>query len=125
MKRNDSKALARAKRMYERLKDCPLIKKKDGKWRACESITEFLSLKWVKIHKNTSAKKLVYDKLDAKNENRKERYSEKKIIEEGIQEYDNKYYEYSCPNCEFYDKGFCTRKGIYVKDNPICEHFRD
>ena len=123
MKRNESKALARAKRMYERLKDCPLIKKKDGKWRACESITEFLSLKWVKIRKNTSAKKLVYDKLDAKNENRKERHSEKKVIEEGIQEYNNQ--ELSYPNCEFYDYGFCAKKGVYVKDYPICEHFRD
>ena len=32
MKRNESKALARAKRMYERLKDVPLIKKANGKW---------------------------------------------------------------------------------------------
>ena len=47
MKRNESKALARAKRMYERLKDYPLIKKANGKWRACESITEFLSLKCI------------------------------------------------------------------------------
>ena len=125
MKRNESKALARAKRMYERLKDVPLIKKTNGKWRACESITEFLSLKWVKIFKNTSEKRFVSDKLDMKNKNRKERHSKKKIIEEGIQEYNDQYYEPSCPDCEFYDHGFCTGKGAYVEDFPICEEFRD
>ena len=111
--------------MYERLKDVPLIKKANGKWRACESITEFLSLKWVKIFKNTSEKRFVSDKLDMKQKNRKERHSKKKIIEEGIQEYNDQYYEPSCPDCEFYDHGFCTEKGSYVEDFPICEEFRD
>ena len=74
MKRNDSRAVARLKRMYKRLKDYPLIKKKDGKWRACESITEFLSLKWAKVFKNTgSYTKGMSEKLDAKQKNRKER----------------------------------------------------
>ena len=126
MKRNDSRAIARLKRMYKRLKDYPLIKKKDGKWRACESITEFLSLKWAKVFKNTgSYTKGMSEKLDAKQKNRKERHSEKKIIEEGIQEYNDQYYEPSCPDCEFYDHGFCTEKGAYVEDFPICEEFRD
>ena len=122
MKRNESKALARAKRMYERLKDVPLIKKANGKWRACESITEFLSLKWVKIFKNTSEKRFVSDKLDMKNKNRKERYSEKKVIEEGIQEYNSRYDE-TCGNCEFFETPQC--KNTVYKDDKICEDFRD
>ena len=124
MKRNESKALARAKRMYERLKDVPLIKKANGKWRACESITEFLSLKWVKIFKNTSEKRFVSDKLDMKNKNRKERHSEKKIIEEGIQEYNSMMEpHYTCGNCEFFETPQC--KETVYPDDEICEDFRD
>ena len=122
MKRNESKALARAKRMYERLKDVPLIKKANGKWRACESITEFLSLKWVKIFKNTSEKRFMSDKLDMKQKNRKERYSEKKVIEEGIQEYNSRYDE-TCGDCEFFETPQC--KDTVYKDDKICEDFRD
>ena len=125
MKRNESKALARAKRMYERLKDVPLIKKANGKWRACESITEFLSLKWVKIFKNTSEKRFVSDKLDMKNKNRKERHSKKKIIEEGIQEYENRYDEYYCPQCVHCVEGYCTEKHKWINDNDYCEDFFD
>lgn len=124
MKRNESKALARAKRMYERLKDVPLIKKANGKWRACESITEFLSLRWVKIFKNTSEKRFVSDKLDMKQKNRKERHSEKKVIEEGIQEYNSRYDEnYTCSNCEFFETSQC--KETVYPDDEICENFRD
>lgn len=110
MKRNESKALARAKRMYERLKDAHLIKTANGKWRACESITEFLSLKWVKIFKNTSEKRCISNKLDMKNKNRKERHSKKKIIEEGIQEYESRYDEYYCPQCMHCIEGYCVEK---------------
>ena len=125
MKRNDSRAIARLKRMYREFKDNLFIK--DGKkWRPCESITEFLELRWVKKLKNTgSIERHPLDKLDAKQKNRKERHSEKKIIEEGIQEYNNQNYESSCPDCEFYDHGFCIEKGTYVEDFPICEEYRD
>ena len=123
MKRNDSRAIARLKRMYKRLKDYPLIKKKDGKWRACESITEFLSLKWAKVFKNTgSYTRGVSDKLDAKQKNRKERYSEKKQIQEGIEEYNTRYDE-TCGDCEFFETPQC--KNTVYKDDNICENFRD
>ena len=122
MKRNESKALARAKRMYERLKGASLVKTANGKWRACESITEFLSLKWVKIFKNTSEKRFVSDKLDMKQKNRKERHSEKKVIEEGIQEYNSRYDE-TCGDCEFFETPQC--KDTVYKDDKICEDFRD
>ena len=125
MKKNDSRAIARLKRMYREFKDGLFIK--DGKkWRPCESITEFLELRWVKKLKNTgSIERHPLDKLDAKQKNRKERHSKKKIVEEGIQEYNNQDYEPSCPDCEFYDHGFCTEKEAYVEDFPICEEFRD
>lgn len=125
MKKNDSRAIARLKRMYREFKDNLFVR--DGKkWRPCESITEFLELKWVKKLKNTgSIERHPLDKLDAKQKNRKERHSKKKIIEEGIQEYNNQDYEPSCPECEFYDYGFCAEKGAYVEDFPICEEFRD
>lgn len=124
MKRNESKALARAKRMYERLKGASLVKTANGKWRACESITEFLSLKWVKIFKNTSEKRCISDKLDAKQKNRKERHSEKKVIEEGIQEYNSRYDEnYTCNDCEFFKTAQC--KGAVYQDDELYEYFRD
>ena len=122
MKRNDSRAIARLKRMYREFKDGLFIK--DGKkWRPCESITEFLELKWVKKLKNTgSIERHPLDKLDAKQKNRKERHSEKKIIEEGIQEYNSRYDE-TCGNCEFFETPQC--KNTVYKDDKICENFRD
>ena len=100
MKRNDSRAIARLKRMYREFKDNLFVK--DGKkWRPCESITEFLELKWVKKLKNTgSIERHPLDKLDAKQKNRKERYSEKKQIQEGIEEYTDMS-KYDCSSCMF------------------------
>lgn len=122
MKRNDSRAIARLKRMYREFKDNLFIK--DGKkWRPCESITEFLELRWVKKLKNTgSIERHPLDKLDAKQKNRKERHSEKKVIEEGIQEYNSRYDE-TCGNCEFFETPQC--KNTVYKDDKICEDFRD
>ena len=122
MKRNDSRAVARLKRMYRVFKDNLFIK--DGKkWRPCESITEFLELRWVKKLKNTgSIERHPLDKLDAKQKNRKERHSEKKVIEEGIQEYNSRYDE-TCGNCEFFETPQC--KNTVYKDDSICEDFRD
>lgn len=128
MKRNDSRAIARLKRMYREFKDNLFVK--DGKkWRPCESITEFLELKWVKKLKNTgSIERHPLDKLDAKQKNRKERYSEKKQIQEGIEEYNTRYDEnYSCGNCEFFNIDSCSlykNETIYA-DDEICENFRD
>ena len=122
MKRNDSRAIARLKRMYREFKDNLFVK--DGKkWRPCESITEFLELKWVKKLKNTgSIERHPLDKLDAKQKNRKERYSEKKQIQEGIEEYNTRYDE-TCGNCEFFETPQC--KNTVYKDDNICENFRD
>ena len=124
MKRNDSRAIARLKRMYRVFKDGLFIK--DGKkWRPCESVTEFLELKWVKKLKNKSGfDKHPSEKLDAKQKNRKERHSEKKVIEEGIQEYNSRYDEnYTCSNCEFFETSQC--KETVYPDDEICENFRD
>ena len=122
MKRNDSRAIARLKRMYREFRDNLFVK--DGKkWRPCESITEFLELKWVKKLKNTgSIERHPLDKLDAKQKNRKERYSEKKQIQEGIEEYNTRYDE-TCGNCEFFGTPQC--KNTVYKDDNICENFRD
>lgn len=100
MKKNDSRAIARLKRMYREFKDNLFIK--DGnKWRPCESITEFLELKWVKRLKNTgSLGKHPLDKLDAKLKNKRERYSEKKQVQEGIEEYEMRFDEgFYCYEC--------------------------
>lgn len=128
MKRNDSRAIARLKRMYRVFKDNLFIK--DGKkWRPCESITEFLELRWVKKLKNTgSIERHPLDKLDAKQKNRKERHSEKKVIEEGIQEYDSRFDEddFVCGNCEWYRKEGCLETGDNVyADDPACKEYRD
>lgn len=128
MKRNDFRAIARLKRMYGEFRDNLFIK--DGKkWRPCESITEFLSLKWVKKLKNTgSIERHPLDKLDAKQKNRKERYSEKKQIQEGIEEYNTRYDEnYVCGNCEFFNIDNCLlhKNETVCADDEICKDFRD
>ena len=125
MKRNDSRAIARLKRMYREFKDNLFVR--DGKkWRPCESITEFLELKWVKKLKNTgSIEKHPLDKLDAKRKNRKERHSEKKQIQEGIEEYNTRYDEYTCSNCEHNVEGYCIDKKEWVYNQEICKDFRD
>ena len=127
MKRNDSRAIARLKRMYQMFKDSLFVK--DGKkWRPCESITEFLNLDWVKRLKNTSSLgKHPLEKLDAKQKNRKERYSEKKQIQEGIEEYDSRYDDdYTCGNCIFFDLKGCNKHNISVyRDDEICKDFMD
>ena len=125
MKKNDYRALARIKRMYREFKDNLFIK--DGKrWRPCESITEFLELKWVKKLKNTgSIERHPLDKLDAKQKNRRERYSERKQIKEGIEEYNNRYDEYICSNCEYNAEGYCINKKEWIYDQEICKEFRD
>lgn len=128
MKRNDSRAIARLKRMYESFRGGLFVK--DGKgWRPCESITEFLSLKWVKKLKNVSSfEKHPLEKLDAKQKNKKERYSEKKQIKEGIEEYNSRYDEYySCGDCEFFNIDNCAfhkNEVVYADDN-ICKDFSD
>lgn len=125
MKRNDSRAIARLKRMYREFKDNLFVK--DGKkWRPCESITEFLELKWVKKLKNTgSIERHPLDKLDAKQKNRRERHSEKKQIQEGIEEYNTRYDKYTCSNCEHNIEGYCIDKKEWVYDQEICKDFRD
>lgn len=125
MKRNDSRAIARLKRMYREFRDNLFVK--DGKkWRPCESITEFLELKWVKKLKNTgSIERHPLDKLDAKQKNRRERHSEKKQIQEGIEEYNTRYDEYTCSNCEHNVEGYCINKKEWVYDQEICKDFRD
>lgn len=125
MKRNDSRAIARLKRMYGMFKDNLFVK--DGKkWRPCESITEFLSLKWVKKLKNTgSFERHPLDKLDAKQKNRRERYSEKKQIQEGIEEY-NTPYEDTCNDCEWHKNLECTLHNVEAfPDDKACVEFRD
>lgn len=125
MKKNDSRAIARIKRMYREFKDNLFIK--DGKrWRPCESITEFLELKWVKKLRNTgSIERHPLDKLDAKQKNRRERYSERKQIKEGIEEYNTRYDKYTCSNCEHNVEGYCIDKKEWVYDQEICKDFRD
>ena len=121
MKRNDSRAIARLKRMYREFKNNLFVK--DGKkWRPCESITEFLELKWVKKLKNTgSIEKHPLDKLDAKQKNRRERYSEKKQIQEGIEEYANMG-KYDCSSCIYEDKGYCE-KNLPMKGEDCPEYW--
>ena len=121
MKRNDSRAVARLKRMYRGFKDNLFVK--DGKkWRPCESITEFLELRWVKRLKNTgSFKRHPLNKLDAKQKNRKERHSEKKQIQEGIEEYTNMS-KYDCSSCIYEDRGHCE-KDLPMKGEDCPEYW--
>ena len=132
MKRNESKALARIKRIY-----------KSGNWwvstvekcghayritrKRCESITEFLkSSRYAKLLKKTTTPFRTKEmQIEQHRKNKRSRNEAKRQVLEGILEWDEQYNEYSCPCCEFYDKGFCTSKGVYVQDESICKNFRD
>ena len=124
MKKNDSRAIARLKRMYKEFKDNLFIKDDKG-WRPCESITEFLELKWVKRHKNTSSfGKHPLDKLDAKLKNKRERISKRDQINEGVEEYemrfDDGFYCYECVH--FNGQCTCTLHNESTwKYNQACE----
>ena len=63
--------------------------------------------------------------IEQHRKNKRSRNEAKRQVLEGILEWDEQYNEYSCPCCEFYDKGFCTRNGVYVQDESICKNFRD
>jgi hypothetical protein len=56
-----------------------------------------------------------------KQKNRKERHSEKKVIEEGIQEY-NSMSEYDCSSCIYSDKGYCE-KDLPMKGEACPEYW--
>lgn len=60
-------------------------------FRRCESITEFLNdHKYAKLLKTcTSLNKDTFEQLDSKIQNRKERHSSKKKINEGVEEYEH------------------------------------
>lgn len=92
MKKDDSKVISRLKKMYREFRDFVFIKE-NGEWRHCDSITEFLKLKWVKKLKSKNVSKHPLDKLDAKQKNRRERHSKKQQIQE----------ELECENCEHYN----------------------
>ena len=134
MKRNESKALARIKKIYKVYPAWYYNKvSKFANWvsgetrKRCESITEFLdNVKYAKILKKTRVPyRTKMMQLEHHYENKRKRKEARKQIQEGIQEYKDQYDEYSCPCCEFYDKGFCTSKGVFVQDESICKNFRD
>ena len=80
----------------------------------------------IKKLKNTgSIERHPLDKLDAKRKNRKERHSEKRQIQEGIEEYNTRYDKYTCSNCEHNVEGYCIDKKEWVYDQEICKDFRD
>lgn len=84
MKRNDSKEIKRIKKLYPVYKCGEFV----------NSITEFLSLKWVKkFRKVGKFKKHPLEKQWLKQLNHKRRTSAKKEIQEGIQEYEDRYTE--------------------------------
>jgi chromatin segregation and condensation protein Rec8/ScpA/Scc1 (kleisin family) len=92
MKRNDSKVISRLKKMYREFRD---FFKENGE--PCDSITEFLKLKWVKKLKSRNTSKHPLDKLDAKQKNRKERHSKKQHIQKEIE----------CESCELFN--YCNK----------------
>lgn len=90
------KWLSRAKKVYNSCSRLyiPIVDIKSGKRtiKACESISNFLDLsKYAKILKNcTSPFRSKRTQYEYKKENRKKRYSSKKDIKEGIQEYESR-----------------------------------
>lgn len=119
----DLKKKTKLKRFYKIFKDI-LYVKEGSKWRPCESITEFLNLKWVNksYHK---IGKLKSEKFFLKKENRKKRYNNKKVINEGLKEHEECQIR-TCSSCNFYDEFECTFHKIKVDPLQVkCEHYND
>lgn len=126
MQKNVSKANSRAKKMYQTWCNWPFIKKEDGKWRKCTSITEFLSLRWVKTYKENGERRFISDKLDAKRKNKKERIEAAKQIKEGIQEYEQDKEIYTCVSCVYCEDTYCHKHQKFLEsDLPTCKYFVD
>lgn len=114
MKRNDSKDIKRIKRMYHIFKDGYFV----------ESVKDFLSLDWVKRFKNVGKfKKHPLEKQWLKQLNHKKRTSAKKEIQEGIKEWNERYNEFTCDNCEYLIGKTCTKHYISYPETT-CEDFR-
>ena len=137
MKRNESKALARIKRIY-----------KSGNWwvstvekcghayritrKRCESITEFLkSSRYAKLLKNTTTPFRTKEmQIEQHRKNKQARNEAKRQVLEGILEWDEQYDEDpTCSNCEFYtvESGpYCIKHKQFIDCNDsVCKYFRD
>lgn len=115
------KEKTKLKRFYKIFKNI-LYVKENSKWRPYESITEFLKLKWAKksYHK---LGKLKSEKFFLKNQNRKKRYQNKKVIQEGLKEHEE-YNMKICSSCEFYKDFKCTFHETDVLPlQRICKHY--
>lgn len=100
MKRNDSKALARIKRVYKSYIDWYVNKNVRLSTKVtlpttkrCESIKEFLDFcKYAKLLKKTRVPfRSKMGQIEQHYKNKKSRVNAKKQIQEGIQEFENRY----------------------------------
>ena len=136
MKRNESKALARIKRVYKSYSEWYVHKFKKlcnnddfSNFKLCESITEFIDKsKYAKLLKKTRVpfrSKMLQN--EHRYENRRKRHEAKKQIQESLQLYKSEYDEDpTCGNCEWFNKGECLESGEQVHaDDPVCREFRD
>lgn len=121
MKRNDSKALARIKRIYNSGKIW-YINKFDklsnvftlNTIKACESITDFLeNSKYAKLLKKTSVlNKNKSKKLEQKKSTKHSRTEAKEQIKQGIEEYnDINTYNSICNGCKYINR--CSSNDRY------------
>ena len=137
MKRNESKALARIKRVYKSYSEWYVHKFKKlcdsdefSNFKLCESITEFLdNSKYAKLLKKTR-KPFRSKSLQAghRQELRKQRHDAKKQIDEGLRDYESsKEVIYTCGNCVHHDgESHCDMTGdVAYPDDSTCEEFRD
>ena len=107
--------ISKLKKLYYAYKDGYFVK----------SIKEFLDLDWVKRFKNTSSfKKHPLEKEWLKKLNHKRRTSAKKEIQECIQEYEDRYSEFICNNCEHLIGKTCTKHYISYPENT-CKDFSE
>lgn len=138
MKRDETKALARIKRVYKSAVWWVPETEKRGNWylikrRRCKSITDFLKhSKYAKLLKKTSTPfRTKAMQLEQHYKNKRIRKEAKKQIEEGIEEWENQYDEYepTCYNCEFYKEDLgplCEKHKVFLTwDSIICKYFRD
>ena len=137
MKRNESKALARIKRVYKSYSEWYVHKFKKlcnnddfGNFKLCESITEFLDKsKYAKLLKKTRVpfrSKMM--QLEHHYENKRKRKEAKKQIQEGLQDYESSKEEINtCSSCEWRNNDdTCALHCIVAyADDPTCEDFRD
>lgn len=135
MKNNDSKALARIKRIYQSGKDWYMNKvnvmcnRMTEDTEKCESITDFTKKsKYAKLLKYTNVPfRSKMGQIEQHRKNKKSRVEAQQQIQDGLREWDEIFEDTpTCDYCSHFNDQMCKLHCVpKFSDDLICGDFRD